>query len=128
MEIAITLTDKELHDLSNQVQVALWKAEMGQVQPSTWVTVGERIIAAANETQPAGKPPGSTLEYVGRYFQTKTKAEHLEVQNALLLKAVEQMAQRGSVMQAALIDAGLADKIPPPARLLNAAPVGAVRG
>lgn len=122
-EITITLTERELHDLSNQVQVALWKAEMGKVQPSTWVTVGERIIAAANETQPEGKP-GSALEYAGRYFQTKAKAEHLEVQNALLLKAVEQMAQRGSVMQAALIEAGLADKIPPPARLFNAAPNG----
>ncbi len=123
MEIAITLTDKELHDLSNQVQVALWKAEMGNTAPSTWVTVGERIIAAANETRPEGKP-GSALEYAGRYFQTKAKAEHLEVQNTLLMTAVQQMAQRGSVMQAALIEAGLADKIPPPARLLNVASNG----
>lgn len=120
MEVTITLTDKELHDLSNQVQVAIWKAEMGGTTPSAWVAVGERIIAAANETRPEGKPPGSELEYAGKYFQTKAKSEHLEVQNALLMKAVEQLTQRGSVMQAALIEAGLSGKIPPPPRLLVA--------
>jgi hypothetical protein len=59
------------------------------------------------------------LEYAGKYFAMKSRAEHLEVQNALLMKAVEQMAHRGSQMQSALIEAGLVSKIPPPARLLE---------
>ena len=102
-EITITMTDKELHDLANQVQVAMWRSEMDGTPPGVMLTVGQRVIAAADGQQNAAAGP----------------TEHLGVQNALLMKAVEQMAHRGSLMQSALIEAGLVSKIPPPARLLE---------
>ena len=121
MEITITLTKEELHALANWVQVQVWKTEMGQGKPSIVAMVGQRVIAAANETEADGSPT-SAYEYVGKYFAAKTRAEHLEVQNALLMKAVEQMANRGAAMQSALIENGLAKLVPPPARLLNVEP------
>ncbi len=124
MEIAIKLTEKELHDLANQVQAVIWKSELGGGKPSIMATVGQRVIAAANDSRDdVPGPSPSAMEYVGKYFTMKNRAEHLEVQNALLMKAVEQMAHRGSVMQSALIEAGLAKLIPPPARLFDAQPV-----
>lgn len=127
MNIAITLTDKELHDLANQVQIANWKIELGQAQPSVLVSVGQWVLAAASSSKQATDLKGSepaALEYAGMYFAMKAAAEHLEVQNALLMNAVQQMAHRGALMQSALIEAGLVSKIPPPVRLLDAeAPV-----
>lgn len=117
-EITITMTDKELHDLANQVQVAMWRSEMDGTPPGVMLTVGQRVIAAADGQQNAAAGP-TAYEYVGMYFAMKSRAEHLGVQNALLMKAVEQMAHRGSLMQSALIEAGLVSKIPPPARLLE---------
>ncbi len=120
--VALTLTDNELHDLSNQVQAAILESQMDGSQPSLMATMARRVIAAANDSHD-DVPGPSAYEYVGKYFVMKNRAEHLEVQNALLMKAVEQMAHRGSLMQSALIEAGLAKLIPPPARLFDAQPV-----
>ena len=124
-EITITMTDEELHDLSNRVQLQVWKTELKGEPVDIWQELGRRVLAAAEASpgQSASQPlptlgPGA-LEYAGKYFAMKSRAEHLEVQNALLMKAVEQMAHRGSQMQSALIEAGLVSKIPPPARLLE---------
>lgn len=124
MDITIKLTDEELHDLANQVQVTLWKTEMNGDRPSIVATVAKRVIEAANQPRRVtSEAEQSAFEYVGKYFAMKARAEHLDVQNAILMKAVEQMAQRGSVMQSALIEAGLAKLVPPPARLLNVQPI-----
>ncbi len=128
MDITITLTEKELHDLKNRVQVDLWRAEMGQEPSSILAMLGQRVVAAASSnseraTNLKGSEPAA-LDYAGKYFAAKAAAEHLAVQNVLLMNAVEQMAHRASLMQSALIEAGLVSKIPPPVRLLDAeAPV-----
>ncbi|MEI2773389.1 MAG: hypothetical protein V9G98_22550 [Candidatus Competibacter sp.] len=122
MDITITMTAEELHDLSNRVQLQLWKTELKGEPVDIWQVLGRRVLAAAEASLPlrprALVGPGA-LEYAGKYFAMKSRAEHLEVQNVLLMKAVEQMAARGSQMQSALIEAGLVSKIPPPARLLE---------
>ncbi len=128
MDITITLTEKELHDLKNRVQVDLWRAEMGQEPSSILAMLGQRVVAAASsnsvQATPLNGSESSALEYAGKYFAAKAVAEHLAVQNVLLMNAVEQMAHRGALMQSALIEAGLVSKIPPPVRLLDAeAPV-----
>lgn len=119
--ITLTLTEKELHDLKNRVQVDLWRTEMGQEPSSILATLGQRVVAAADRPAVNGGE-SAAMEYVGKYFAMKSRAEHLEVQNALLMKAVEQMAHRASLMQSALIENGLAKLVPPPARLLGEAP------
>lgn len=116
-EITITMTDEELHDLSNRVQLQVWKTELKGEPVDIWQELGRRVLAAAS--QPLTTLSPGALEYAGKYFAMKARTEHLEVQNALLMKAVEQMAARGSQMQSALIEAGLVSKIPPPARLLE---------
>lgn len=118
MDIIITLTEKELHDLRNRVQVAVWRAEMGQEPSSALTKLAEKVVAAADRPAVNGGE-SAAMEYVGKYFAMKARAEHLEVQNALLMKAVEQMAHRAALMQSALIEAGLAKLVPPPARLLD---------
>ncbi len=118
MPIVLELSDEELHNLANWVQVEMWRIEAGQEKRHGMLVIGERVLAAANQPRRAtNEAEQSAFEYVGKYFAMKARAEHLEVQNTLLMKAVEQMAQRGSVMQSALIEAGLAKLIPPPVRL-----------
>lgn len=122
MEITITLTEKELHDLKNRVQVDLWRAEMGQEPSSILAMLGQKVVAAASSNSDQPRLNGSesaAMEYAGKYFAAKSAAEHLEVQNALLLKAVQQLAHRGAVMQSALIENGLVKLVPPPVRLLE---------
>lgn len=122
MDITIKLTDEELHDLSNQVQIALWKTGLSEGQLPIMATIAKRVIAAAHEAHD-DVPGPAAFEYVGKYFAAKNRAEQLEAQNALLMNSVEQMAQRSALMQSALIEAGLVSKIPPPARLLNGQPI-----
>lgn len=123
MDITISLTEKELHDLKNRVQVDLWRAEMGQEPSSILTTLGRKVIAAAaadEATRTAiNGSESAAMEYAGKYFAAKSAAEHLEVQNALLLKAVQQLVQRGAAMQSALIENGLVKLVPPPVRLLE---------
>lgn len=116
--ITLTLTEKELHDLKNRVQVDLWRTEMGQEPSSILATLGQRVVAAADRPAVNGGE-SAAMEYVGKYFAMKARAEHLEVQNALLMKAVEQMAHRAALMQSALIENGLVKLVPPPAKLLD---------
>lgn len=122
MEITITLTEKELHDLTNKVQVDLWRTEMGQEPSSILATLGQRVVAAASAGSAQANLNGSesaAMEYAGKYFAMKNRAECLDAQNVMLTTAVEQLANRNSLMQAALIEAGLAKLIPPPARLFE---------
>ena len=126
MDITISLTEKELHDLKDRAQVDLWQAEMGQEPSSILTTLGQKVVAAATaDPRPVVGPApingseSAAMEYAGKYFAAKSAAEHLEVQNALLLKAVQQLVQRGAAMQSALIENGLVKLVPPPARLLE---------
>lgn len=58
MIITITLTEKELHDLANLVQIELWKTELSHGQPSIVLAVGQKVIAAANQAErPQGLQP-----------------------------------------------------------------------
>ncbi len=122
MEITVTVTDDELNNLINWVQVETWRIEMGDQERHGLFVMAERILAAAssNSAQPnlKGSEPAA-LEYAGKYFAMKAATERLEGQNAHLMQAVQQMAHRASLMQSALIEAGLVSKIPPPARLLE---------
>lgn len=123
MDITITLTEKELNDLKNRVQVDLWRAEMGQEPSSILGMLGQKVVAAAssNSAQPnLNGSESAAMEYAGKYFAAKAATEHLEVQNALLMKAVQQMNQRIAAMQSALIENGLSKLVPPPVRLLDA--------
>ena len=122
MDITITLTEKELYDLKNRVQVDLWRTEMGQEPSSILATLGQRVVAAASAGSVQVNLNGSesaAMEYAGKYFAAKAAAEHLEVQNALLMKAVQQMTQRIAAMQSALVENGLSKLVPPPVRLLE---------
>lgn len=119
-EITITMTDEELHDLSNRVQLQVWKTELKGEPVDIWQELGRRVLAAA-AANPASLngSESAAMEYAGKYFAAKAAAEHLEVQNALLMKAVQQMAHRGAAMQSALIENGLAKLVPPPTRILE---------
>ena len=102
MDITITMTAEELHDLSNRVQLQLWKTELKGEPVDIWQVLGRRVLAAAEASlgqaasQPLPTPGPGALEYAGKYFAMKSRAEHLEVQNVLLMKVVEQMVARGS--------------------------------